>query len=150
MAEKLKEEAKNVEEFRAKWIEPVNRQPLIDRLVTSGYNPRVLRMVKEMEAYDLYDVLVDAAYGTMARTRSNRPAAFSYKNEGWLALLPEQATAVIKAVAKQFEMGGTEGLENKEIFRTPEVTNAGGLAGLKAAGNPAELLKETKARMFAA
>lgn len=150
MAEKVKEEAKNIEEFRAKWIEPVNRQPLIDRLVTSGYNPRVLRMVKEMEAYDLYDVLVDAAYGTMARTRSDRTEAFTYKNDEWLTLLPAQATAVIKAVARQFEMGGTEGLENKEIFRTPEVTKAGGLAGLKAAGNPAELLKETKARMFAA
>jgi type I restriction enzyme R subunit len=150
MAEKLKEEAKSIEEFRAKWIEPVNRQPLIDRLVTSGYNPRVLRMVKEMEAYDLYDVLVDAAYGTMARTRHDRTDAFTYKNEEWLALLPVPASAVIKAVARQFEMGGTEGLENKEIFRTSEVTKAGGLAGLKAAGNPAELLKETKARMFAA
>lgn len=150
MAEKVKEEAKSIEEFRAKWIEPVNRQPLIDRLVISGYNPRVLRMVKEMEAYDLYDVLVGAAYGTMARTRSDRTEAFTYKNEGWLTLLPAPATAVIKAVARQFEMGGTEGLENKEIFRTPEVTKAGGLAGLKAAGNPAELLKETKARMFAA
>jgi type I restriction enzyme R subunit len=107
-------------------------------------------MVKEMEAYDLYDVLVGAAYGTMTRTRSDRTEAFTYKNDEWLTHLPAPATAVIKAVAKQFEMGGTEGLENKEIFRTPEVTKAGGLAGLKAAGNPAELLKETKARMFAA
>lgn len=150
MAERVKEEAKSIEEFRAKWIEPVNRQPLIDRLVTSGYNPRVLRMVKEMEAYDLYDVLVDAVYGTMARTRHDRTEAFGYKNDDWLTDLPPQAAAVIKAVASQFEKGGTEGLENKEIFRTPEVTKAGGLAGLKAAGNPAELLKETKARMFAA
>ncbi len=150
MAEKLKEEVKSIEEFRSKWIEPVNRQPLIDRLVTSGYNPRVLRMVKEMEAYDLYDVLVGAAYGSMARTRSDRADAFGYKNTRWLTDLPPQATAVIRAVARQFEMGGTEGLENKEIFRTPEVTKAGGLVGLKVAGNPAELLKETKARMFAA
>lgn len=150
MAEKLKEEARSIEEFRAKWIEPVNRQPLIDRLVTSGYNPRVLRMVKEMEAYDLYDVLVDAAYGSMARTRSDRALSFVYKNRSWLTGMPIQSAAVIKAVARQFEMGGTEGLENKEIFRTPEVTKAGGLAGLKIGGNPAELLKETKARMFAA
>ena len=107
-------------------------------------------MVKEMGAYDLYDVLVGAAFGTMARTRHDRAEAFSYKNQEWLTLLPAQATAVLKAVAKQFELGGTEGLENKEIFRTPEVSKAGGLAGLKAAGNPAELLKETKARMFAA
>lgn len=150
MAEKLKEEARSVEEFRAKWIEPVNRQPLIDRLVTSGYNPRVLRMVKEMEAYDLYDVLVDAAYGSMARTRSDRAQAFVYKNRSWLTGLPIQSAAVIKAVARQFEMGGTEGLENQQIFRTPDVAKAGGLAGLKIGGNPAELLMETKARMFAA
>lgn len=150
MAERLKEEAKSVEEFRAKWIEPVNRQPLIDRLVTSGYNPRVLRMVKEMEAYDLYDVLVDVTYGTMARTRQDRSEAFAYKNDSWLAELPAQAAAVIKAVARQFELGGTEGLENKEIFRTPDVAKAGGLSGLKAAGSPADLLKETKTRMFAA
>lgn len=150
MAERLREEATNIEEFRAKWIEPVNRQPLIDRLVTSGYNPRVLRMVKEMEAYDLYDVLVDAAYGSMARTRSDRTDAFNYKNDTWLDGLPPEAAAVIKAVARQFEMGGTDGLENPQIFRTPEVTKAGGLTGLKSAGSPADLLKETKARMFAA
>lgn len=150
LAAKLVEEAPNIETFRTRWIEPTNRQPLVDRLVTSGYNPRVLRMVEEMEAYDLYDVLVDAAYGAIARTRTDRTLAFVYKNEGWLTGLPKPATAVIKAVARQFEMGGTEGLENKEIFRTPEVAKAGGLAGLKAAGNPADLLKETKARMFAA
>ena len=73
-----------------------------------------------------------------------------YKNKSWLTGLPAPATAVIKAVARQFEMGGTEGLENQQIWRTPEVTKAGGIAGLKTGGNPAELLKETKARMFAA
>lgn len=56
----------------------------------------------------------------------------------------------MRAIASQFERGGTDGLENPEIFRTPEVRTAGGLAALKLAGNPRELLVETKARMFAA
>ena len=150
LAAKLVEEAPTIEKFRSQWIEPVNRQPLIARLVMSGYNPGVLRMVEEMEEYDLYDVLVDAAYGAVPRTRTDRSLAFIYKNEVWLTDLPATATAVVKAVAKQFEKGGTDGLESREIFQTPDVRNAGGLAGLKTAGNPAELLKETKARMFAA
>lgn len=150
LAEKLVEEAPTVEAFRGRWIEPASRQPLLDRLVTSGFNPRVLRMVEEMEAFDLYDVLADAAYGVAPRTRTDRSLAFTYKNEEWLKRLPAQATAVLRAVASQFEKGGTEGLENNEIWRTPEVAKAGGLAALKAAGKPAELLRETKARMFAA
>jgi hypothetical protein len=43
-----------------------------------------------------------------------------------------------------------EGLENREIFQTPEVKAAGGLAALQAAGSAVELLRETKRRMFAA
>jgi type I restriction enzyme, R subunit len=46
--------------------------------------------------------------------------------------------------------GGTEGLENPQIFQTPEVKLAGGLAALQGAGNPRKLLIETKTRMFAA
>jgi len=41
-------------------------------------------------------------------------------------------------------------LENRHIFLTPDVITAGGLDALKAAGIPADLLRETKARMFAA
>ena len=36
------------------------------------------------------------------------------------------------------------------IFKTPEVLAAGGLKALTAGGKPAELLSETKARMFSA
>lgn len=40
--------------------------------------------------------------------------------------------------------------KSPHIFQISEVQNAGGLAALQAAGNPAELLRETKKRMFAA
>jgi len=45
---------------------------------------------------------------------------------------------------------GTDGLENREVFQTPEVVHAGGLAALKTLGKPREVLVETKKRMFAA
>jgi type I restriction enzyme R subunit len=50
----------------------------------------------------------------------------------------------------QFAKGGTEGLENPAVFQTPEVVRAGGLRALKTLGKPAEILMETKNRMFAA
>jgi type I restriction enzyme R subunit len=76
--------------------------------------------------------------------------AFLYKHENWLNAFPANTSATIKAIASQFERGGTEGLENPQIFQTPEVKQAGGLSALQAVGKPFDLLKETKVRMFAA
>ncbi|HEV3260773.1 MAG TPA: hypothetical protein VG013_28220 [Gemmataceae bacterium] len=104
----------------------------------------------EKDDYDLYDVLAELGWGMRPRTRQDRALAFNYKHEDWLDALPAGTAATIRAIARQFERGGTESLENPQVFQTPEVKAAGGLAALQAAGQPAELLRETKARMFAA
>ncbi len=64
--------------------------------------------------------------------------------------MPEDARATLEALASQFARAGTEGLENPEVFQTPEVVRAGGLTALRAIGKPADVLHETKERMFAA
>lgn len=64
--------------------------------------------------------------------------------------MPPKTAATIKAIASQFTRGGTDGLENQQIFQTPAVMRAGGLEALKALGKPADVLRETKARMFSA
>jgi type I restriction enzyme, R subunit len=107
-------------------------------------------MVDEKQDYDLYDVLAELGWGMNPRTRQNRTLAFTYKNEEWLKTLSQRAADTIRAIAGQFERSGTDGLENPQIFQTPEVRLAGGLAALQATGNPRSLLNETKARMFAA
>lgn len=76
--------------------------------------------------------------------------AFTYKHEEWLHALPVKTAATIRAIAGQFEQGGTEELENMQIFNIPEVRKAGGIPALQQAGKPGELLIETKTRMFAA
>ncbi|HBI24343.1 MAG TPA: restriction endonuclease subunit R [Nitrospiraceae bacterium] len=150
MAERLIQEAPTIDIFRRDWITPTVRHPLIERLVTSGYSPNVLRIVETMEEYDLYDVLADAAYGMAPRTRKGRAEAFIYKHEEWLIEMPPKTADVIKAIASQFKRGGTDGLENQQIFKTPSVMRAGGLDALKALGKPADVLRETKERMFSA
>jgi type I restriction enzyme, R subunit len=109
-----------------------------------------VRAVEEMTDYDLYDVLAELGYGLAPRTRTARADAFGYKNGGWLGGLPAKTGSTLKALAGQFARGGTDELENPEVFATPEVVRAGGLEALKTLGKPAEILKETKERLFAA
>jgi type I restriction enzyme R subunit len=107
-------------------------------------------MVDDREEYDLYDILAELGWGMNPRTRHDRTLAFTYKHEDWINGLHAKTAATVRAIASQFERGGTEGLENPQIFQTPEVRFAGGLAALQIGGNPRELLIETKTRMFAA
>ena len=55
-----------------------------------------------------------------------------------------------EALADQFTLGGTDGLENQLIWQTPDVSKAGGLKALAAVGEPRKMLQEIKERMFAA
>ncbi len=150
LAAKLLEQAGSIDDFRKVWVEPPSRRDLVDSLVSAGYSPNVVRMVDDKEDYDLYDVLAELGWGLSPRTRQDRALAFTYKNEDWLDGFPKQGAATIRAIASQFGRGGTEGIENPAIFQTPEVKTAGGLAALKVIGKPADLLRETKVRMFAA
>ena len=150
LAQRLVHEAHSIEDFRQLWINPPARRELLDTLVRGGYNPNVVREVDGKNAYDLFDVLAELGWGINPRTRHDRVLAFSYKHEEWLYALPVRTAATIRAIAGQFEKGGTEELENMQIFNIPEVRNAGGIPALQQAGIPGELLVETKTRMFAA
>ena len=150
LAARLVAEVGTLQDFRGRWIDPPSRLELLEVLVSAGYSPSVVRLVDDKADYDLYDVLAELGWGMRPRTRHDRAMAFTYKHEEWLDALPPAAAATIKALASQFERGGTESLENPHVFQTPEVKAAGGLAALQAAGQPTELLRETKRRMFAA
>jgi len=150
LAEKLVEEAPTLEEFKRLWVDPVRRREMIANLPDAGRSPVLIRDLEEMNDFDLYDVLAELAYGLAPKTREDRAYAFNYKHGQWLGQLPTATAEVIKALMQQFARAGTEGLENPEVFMTPEVRTAGGVAALKLYGKPADVLTETKVRMFAA
>jgi len=150
LATRLVQEVRTLEESRQRWVAPPARRELLDTLVSAGSSPTLVQLVDDKRDYDLYDVLSELGWGINPRTRRDRALAFTYKHEDWLNSLPRDTGRAIRALASPFERGGTEELENPHIFQTPEVRAAGGLAALRAAGNPRELLIETKQRMFAA
>ncbi len=150
LAAKLVEEAPTLEDFRTRWIVPPERKELLGRLPDAGRSPLLVRSLEEMTDFDLYDVLAELGYGLAPKRRTERAEAFTYKHAGWLSGLPKKASATLNALASQFARAGTDGLENPQVFQTPEVFRAGGLDALKELGKPAEILHETKERIFAA
>jgi type I restriction enzyme R subunit len=150
LAARLVEEAPTLDMFRAKWVAPRERRELIGQMPDAGRSVLLVQDLEEMKAYDLYDVLGELGYGMTPRTRVQRAEAFNYKHTDWLTTLPTPAAAAVRALASQFSKAGTDGLENPQIFQTPEMRHAGGLDALRMAGPPADVLNETKVRMFAA
>jgi type I restriction enzyme R subunit len=150
LAQRLVAEAPTLEDFRIKWVTPPVRHELLAGLPDAGRSVLLIRDLEDMREFDLYDVLAELGYGQAPKTRAERAGAFAYKHAGWLGGMSKEASAVIRAIAGQFALAGTEGLENPAVFDTPQVRTAGGLAALRAMGRPADLLMETKSRMLAA
>lgn len=149
MATRLAKEVKTLDDFCSIWIEPEERRGLIDKLPDDGRGVRLLREILNWHEYDLYDVLSQIGYGTAPKTRKERVEALQYKHADWLKGLPPKTGNTLLALARQFAKGGTEELENPYILSAPEVRKAGGLEALKVLGEPKDIIRETKRRLFA-
>lgn len=150
LASALLREAPDLPAFVSQWIDPQRRLELIAHLPESGSSAEKIRLLSEMNDYDLYDVLAQLAYQTPARTRLHRVEAFAQSNSDWLATLGQRTENVLLALVHQFVENGTDGLELTDLFEVPSVKQAGGLPALMAHDDPKLLLMETKRRLFVA
>jgi len=149
VAKYLVEEAKTFDDFRRLWIDPQLRAHLIDKLPDDGRGIRLLQELLGRKDFDLYDVLAEVGFGLAPKTRKERVEALNYKHSAWFKGLPQNTANTLHAIAKQFEIGGTDALEIPYIFRAPDVIKAGGLDALKLLGEPKDIINETKKRLFA-
>lgn len=150
IASRLTKEVRSVDALRECWIDPKRRKELIDFLPEDGRGLRLLRELLNQQDYDLYDVLAEIGYGMAPKNRKERVLALSYKHGDWFKNLPERTRLTLLALAKQFEKGGTDELENPHVLDAPAVKKTGGLDALKVLGEPREIITETKRRLFAA
>lgn len=150
LAERLTSEAATLDDFRQRWVNPSDRRSLIDCLPEDGRGVRLLRELLNRQEYDIYDVLAEIGYGVAPKTRKARVQALEYKHAAWLKRLPPDTVVTLFALAKQFEKGGTEELENPHVFSVPDVAETGGLGSLKILGEPKDIISKTKERLFAA
>ncbi len=150
IASRLTEEIKTVDAFRKFWIDPRKRRELMEILPDDGQGIRLLRELTNRTDYDLYDILAEIGYGIAPKNRKERASALLYKHREWLNEFSAKARDTLLALARQFEKGGTEELENPHIFEAPDVLKAGGLSALKDLGKPEDIITEAKKRLFAA
>jgi type I restriction enzyme R subunit len=148
IASKLSEEVKTFEEFRNYWIDPLRRKALLEFLPNDGAGVRMLRDLMNLKDCDLYDILAEIGFGVAPKSRKERVFALQYKYSDWFNSLPLNTRETLLALARQFEKGGTEELENHYIFEIPEVNRAGGLEALKLLGNPKDVILEVKRMLF--
>jgi type I restriction enzyme R subunit len=150
LAEKLVEEAPTVDHLRQTWVTPGKRRKLLRNLPGGEGAVYLIRELEDEQECDLFDVLSELGYGLFPKSRSERAAAFGYKNKAWLRRFPERTNNVLLSVAHQFEKGGIEELETTALFEEGEVVASGGFDAL--VGLPIEpqvLIQETKVRLLA-
>lgn len=149
IAEHLVKETKTFDDFHHCWINPQERKRLIDLLPDNGRGVRMLQELLNQKEYDIYDVLADIGFGVAPKNRKERVEALHYKHGDWFKGLPKETANTLLALAKQFERGGTDELENPHVFNAPDVLKSGGLEALKTLGEPKDIINEAKKRLFA-
>ena len=150
LAAKLVEEVPTVDHLRQTWVMPKRRRKLLTNLPGGEGAVYLIRELEDEQECDLFDVLSELGYGLIPKSRSERAAAFGYKNKAWLRRFPERTNKVLLSVAHQFEKGGIEELETTNLFDEAEIVASGGfdaLAGLSI--EPQVLIQETKVRLLA-
>ena len=150
IAQKLLASMDTFDEFRNKWIVPQERKEMLHDLLQSGYSPEILRQVEDMTDYDLFDVLIEIAFGKPAKNKVQRVLDFQARERNWLSSLRHETKEVIIAIVNQFAVCGTDCIEGKYLFMTYDVEQAGGLKALNKDGNGKVLFAEMKLRLFAA
>jgi type I restriction enzyme, R subunit len=118
--------------------------------VEGGRSPKVVQLIRDMQAYDLFDVLGELGYDWNPQTRILRFATFAQQQADWFKGMPSKSARTVEAIAQQFVQAGTDGLEDQQLFQIPAVMQAGGLPALKLVGRPIEVLQDMKIRLFAA
>ena len=123
---------------------------MLGRLPDAGRSALLVQRLEDMNDYDLYDVLAELGYGLAPRTRVERAGAFAYKHGRWLAgaARADGGHAQGDGLAIHPRRHGRFG--KPPYLSDARVCSAGGLAALKILGKPADILRETKGRMFAA
>ena len=150
LAERLLDTVPTASEFLEWWVVPDDRRGLMARLHGGNLSASVLRQIREMEDYDLYDLLAELGYALPPKTRRGRVRVFYEQQDLWFNEMPPPAAIALRSVVSQFENGGTDSLESRELFRVPSVVRTGGIRSLKLLGKPQEVLTEMKRKLFAA
>ena len=129
LAERLLAEVGALDGFRERWIDPPAREALLDALPEAGASAEAYRAAAGLGDCDLYDALALAGWNETPRARVDRA--------GRVREADPEPSPIVRALARQFALGGTEALESERLREVAAVREAGGLPALGAGAMPA-------------
>ena len=150
MIDRVLREAATIHDFRGLWVEAEKRRKLINHLLGEHYSPDTVRELMDMADCDHFDLFAHFGYREKALKRVEREEAFLEQQIPWFASMDDKAAIVVRGIGQQFGVGGTDALESSELWNVPEIRRVGGFDALRTLGNPAEVMREAKVRLFAA
>lgn len=142
-------EVPTIDALRERWVIPVARHELMAKLPDGESGVRLIQELAGLDEVDLFDILANLGWDMPTLTRAHRAFLFRQNSIDWLDGLPPQTQLAVAALVDQFVRAGTNAIERKELFQTPEVLEAGGIAALAKAGDPLAIITATKQRVFA-
>ena len=150
MIDRVLREAATIHYFRGLWVEAEKRRKLINHLLGEHYSPDTVRELMDMADCDHFDLFAHFGYREKALKRVEREEAFLEQQILWFASMDDKTAIVVRGIGQQFGVGGTDALESSELWNVPEIRRVGGFDALRTLGNPAEVMREAKVRLFAA
>jgi type I restriction enzyme R subunit len=149
LAQEILTTAAEEDDFRSIWIDADKRLEFIEHLYGGENSLRSLQKAEELDDCELFDVLANIAYNTEPKTRNQRATTFSRANKDWFAGFPQQTVGALKGLARQFENGGIQAIEQQTVFETDDLRIYGGREAFRNLSiSPKELLTETKRRLL--
>ena len=121
IAAQLLDHTPELDEFRDRWLAPEQRAALLQRLEERGLNVGVYRSVADRLDTDHYDILAALGWDETIRSRVERAERIESR----------ESERIVRVLARQFGVGGTEALETTKLFDVPAVQDAGGIEALE-------------------
>jgi len=148
MLQRVLREAGQLNDFRQLWIEAKKRRELVDHLLGENYSLEVLRELEDMQDFDYYDMFAHYAYHADAIKQQARGQIYVQQNQAWFDDMPDESAIVLKGLGHQFSLGGTDALETPALWDVPEIQQAGGIVALQKLGQPVDVIRGAKGRLF--
>jgi len=118
---------RHIEDLRAIWCEPEKRRRFLDELAQKSIYPEVIAEIKNRPDLDSFDILAQAAFGTVPLSRDERAEMLEKEGARFLAAFPGDAKEIIHALIERYRLAGVEDIDNPKVFELPPFDRIGGI-----------------------
>lgn len=108
-----------IEDFKNLWINLEDHKKLVTKLQERRITPERIRELTNLYEADVFDILVNLAYGKPVMSRGQR-AYLVMKNKSFFGKYPEKAREILTILLDHYTEYGYEELEDRTVLELPK------------------------------